>query len=55
MSVILVWPLSSLILLVKKAAHLGGYFLCPDVVHSNSMRLFTAEVSPIVNTNADDA
>lgn len=55
MSVIFVWLFSSLILLGKKAARLGGYFFCPDVVHFSSMRLFTAQVSPIVNTDAVDA
>jgi hypothetical protein len=41
MSVISVWLFSSLILLGKKAARLGGYFFYLDVVHFSSMRLFT--------------
>jgi hypothetical protein len=41
-------------LLVKKDAHLGGYLLHPMVVHTRSMQLLMARVSPIVNTNAAD-
>jgi hypothetical protein len=41
-------------LLVKQVAHFSGYRSYPIVVHSRSMQLFTARISSIVNTNAEE-